>query len=64
MERNRVDSPPLALTIGETGRRLMVSPMTVRRLLDRGELVRVRVGRSVRVLAASVTALAEKGGVA
>ena len=64
MEQNALDSPPVALTIPEAARRLAVSPMTIRRLLARGELTRVRVGRSVRVLASSVAALAAKGGVA
>lgn len=63
MERKCDDSPPVALTIGQTARRLAVSPMTIRRLLARGELSRVAVGRSVRVLARSVDELAERGGV-
>jgi excisionase family DNA binding protein len=53
---------PVALTIGEAARRLAVSQMTIRRLLERGELVRVAVGRSVRVLAKSVNKFAERGG--
>jgi excisionase family DNA binding protein len=63
MERNKVDSPPVALTIAEAARRLAVSQMTIRRLLARGTLSRVSVGRSVRVLARSVHELAERGGV-
>jgi len=63
MERNRIESPPVALTIAEAARRLAVSPMTIRRLLARGALSRVVVGRSVRVLARSVDELAERGGV-
>ncbi|MDX2147335.1 MAG: helix-turn-helix domain-containing protein [Planctomycetota bacterium] len=63
MERNRVEPPPVALTIADAARRLAVSPMTIRRLLERGELVRIAVGRSVRVLARSVDELAERGGV-
>lgn len=55
---------PVALTIGEAARRLAVSLTTVRRLLERGALTRVSVGRSVRVLARSVDELAERGGVA
>lgn len=55
--------PPVAITIAEAARRLAVSPMTIRRLLERGELFRVTVGRSVRVLTRSVDELAEKGGV-
>lgn len=54
--------PPVAVTVGEAARRLAVSTMTVRRLLERGALARVRVGRSVRVLASSVDDLAARGG--
>ena len=64
MERNRIESSPVALTIADAARRLAVSPMTIRRLLARGDLSRVAVGRSVRVLARSVDELAERGGVA
>lgn len=65
MQRDRkIEDPPVAVTIGEAARRLAVSPTTVRRLLGRGELARVLVGRSVRVLARSVDELAERGGVA
>lgn len=51
------------MTVGEAARRLAVSPTTIRRLLTRGALVRIAVGRSVRVLARSVDELAERGGV-
>ena len=64
MEHNRVESPPVAMTIADAARRLAVSPMTIRRLLARGALSRIAVGRSVRVLARSVDELAEGGGVA
>lgn len=57
-------SDRVALTIGDAAKRLAVSRATVRRLLVRGALVRVRLGRCVRVLAASVDQLAECGGVA
>ncbi|HEX8875273.1 MAG TPA: helix-turn-helix domain-containing protein [Phycisphaerales bacterium] len=63
MERNKVEASLVALTIAEAARRLAVSPMTIRRLLARGALSRVAVGRSVRVLARSVNELAERGGV-
>ncbi len=53
----------VAVTIAAAARRLQVSQSTIRRLLSRGELVRVTIGRSVRVLAASVDSLAERGGV-
>lgn len=62
MEPNRFEETPVAVTIAEAARRLAVSPMTIRRLLERGALVRVGVGRSVRVLARSVNELAERGG--
>lgn len=62
MERNDVESPKVAISIADAARRLSVSPVTVRRLLDRGALVRVEIGRSVRVLARSVDELAERGG--
>lgn len=63
MTRGNPDTRPVALTIPEAARRLALSTMTVRRLLERGDLVRVRIGRSVRVLARSVDDLAERGGV-
>ncbi len=63
MESKKVDPPPVALTIADAARRLSVSKMTVRRLLARGVLARVAVGRSVRVLARTVDELAERGGV-
>lgn len=64
MERDKVEATPVAMTIPDAARRLAVSPMTIRRLLARGELSRITVGRSVRVLARSVDELAERGGVA
>ncbi len=63
MELNTFESPPVALTIPEAARRLAVSPMTIRRLLESGALSRVAIGRSVRVLASSVDELAARGGV-
>lgn len=63
MKRDKLESPPVALTIADAAHRLAVSEMTIRRLLDRGALVRIAVGRSVRVLARSVEELAERGGV-
>jgi excisionase family DNA binding protein len=63
MEREQRGVEPRALTIPEAARRLSVSPMTVRRLMERGALARVAIGRSVRVLARSVDELAERGGV-
>jgi excisionase family DNA binding protein len=63
MRLDKPDDGHVALTIPEAARRLSISPMTVRRLLECGELARIRVGRSVRVLARSVDELAERGGV-
>lgn len=40
---------PLALTIAAAAEALSVSPRTVRRLIDRGELAPIRIGRSVRL---------------
>jgi len=64
MKNSEVETTPVALTIRSAARLLAVSPMTIRRLLDRGALIRVKIGRSVRVLARSVHELAESGGVA
>lgn len=63
MQPNSRDVAPVALTIEAAARRLAVSRTTIRRLLARGVLRRVAVGRSVRVLARSVDELAERGGV-
>jgi len=60
MERNKVETPPVAMTIADAASRLAVSTTTIRRLLERGELERITIGRSVRVLARSVGALAER----
>jgi len=61
MERNKVDLPPVALTIADAARRLSVSPMTIRRLLRRGTLYRISIGRSVRVLTRSIDEFADRG---
>lgn len=39
----------LAVDVNETGRMLSLSPKTVRRLIARGELNGIRLGRFVRV---------------
>lgn len=67
MDSNRGHGPgptpsPHALTVGETARRLSLSLSTVWRLLQRGELRRVRIGRSVRVDAQSIAAFVAQGG--
>lgn len=51
-----------ALTVAETAKRLSVHPATVRRMLDRGDLVRVRIGRLVRVDLSSLDAFIGTGG--
>ncbi len=56
------DLPPVLFTIPEAAKRLHVSVMTARRLLARGELTRVRIGRAVRVTEASVLEFAKRGG--
>lgn len=62
MDHKGTEASPVALTIRGAAHRLAVSPTTIRRLLTSGELQRVAVGRSVRVLARSVDELAERGG--
>jgi excisionase family DNA binding protein len=37
------------MTIGEAATILHVSPRTIRRIIERGELEVVRIGRSIRV---------------
>ncbi len=64
MQREKIETPPVAVTIAGAAHRLAVSEMTIRRLLARGVLVRIAVGRSVRVLIKSVDELAERGGAA
>jgi excisionase family DNA binding protein len=49
-------------TIRETGESLRVSTRTVRRLIAAGELKTARLGRCVRVVAASVDELICRGG--
>lgn len=62
MNQAKQERPGVALTIGEAARRLAVSPMTIRRLIERGELKRIALGRSVRVPARSIDDLIERGG--
>ncbi|MGB5833282.1 MAG: helix-turn-helix domain-containing protein [Thiohalocapsa sp.] len=45
---------PLAITLYAAAEALSVSPRTIRRLLDAGDLQRVRIGRAVRVSTASI----------
>ena len=58
---NSVENP--VVSIRDAARRLAISTSTVRRLLKRGELERVRLGRSVRVLNRSIVSLVARGGV-
>ncbi|MBK1633765.1 hypothetical protein CKO31_24100 [Thiohalocapsa halophila] len=58
--RGAAMTEPLALTLEAAAEALSVSPRTVRRLLDAGELGRVKIGRAVRVSAASVRAYVER----
>ena len=53
---------PITVTLRVAARRLSVCEMTIRRLLDSGALERVSIGRSVRVVAASIDRLIAKGG--
>lgn len=51
-----VEPAPEWLTVREAASRLTVSPMTVRRLIDRGELRGHRIGRQVKVRPADLDA--------
>jgi len=53
--------PARLLTYREVAERLALHPNTVRRLVARGELAKVRVGGSVRVHPAAVEALIAAG---
>jgi excisionase family DNA binding protein len=55
-----IDRP--VISIRDTARRLSISTSTVRRLLKRGELERVRIGRSVRILNCSIASLVARRG--
>jgi excisionase family DNA binding protein len=49
------------LTVREVGEHLRISRTTVERLIERGHLKRVKVGRAVRIPAESVEALKASG---
>lgn len=49
------------LTVAEVAKRLRVSGMTIRRLIDSGELAAVRVGHSIRIPVEAARELAQKG---
>ncbi len=55
-----LDRERLLLTLQETAKALSVAPRTVRRLIERGELPKVKVGRCVRVPADAVQAWVDK----
>jgi excisionase family DNA binding protein len=50
------------LTVREVAAELRVSGMTVRRLVERGELRAIRVGRSVRIERAELDRFLRQGG--
>lgn len=64
MRSETKEARPEAVTYRETAARLRCSMMTVRRLVERGELTRIKLGRAVRVTEASIAALLSKGGAA
>ena len=45
---------PLLFTLNESARQLSVSTRTVRRMMERGELPWVRIGRAIRIPAKSL----------
>lgn len=49
-------------TIGEVGTILSLSRRSIHRLIARGDLEVIRLGRAVRIPVASIDALVEKGG--
>ena len=51
---------PLLLTLERAAETLAISARTVRRLIDAGELAPVRIGRSVRLSAADLTAYIDR----
>ncbi len=62
MRSEKTEHRPDALTYPEVAARLRCSPMTVRRLVERGQLQRVSLGRAVRITEASIAALLRNGG--
>lgn len=53
---------PLVVSIAQAGKRLSVSARTVRRLIDAGELVRVRCRGCSRITVDSIDAFVKRGG--
>lgn len=53
---------PRAVTVGRAAELLAVSTRSVWRLIGRGDLAVVRMGRAVRVTVTSIDALVARGG--
>ncbi len=62
MTNSSLEPRPLTVTIQSAARRLSVSAMTVRRLLESGQLTRVPIGRSVRITVESIENFVFRGG--
>jgi excisionase family DNA binding protein len=54
MKSASVRFPPLLLTVPDTARRLRLHEQTIRAMIRRGDLGAIRLGRLVRILAATV----------
>jgi excisionase family DNA binding protein len=54
MRSASVRLPPLLLTVPDTARRLQLHEQTIRAMIRRGDLAAIRLGRLVRILAATV----------
>lgn len=55
-----MDAPAGLLTYREVAQTFKASPMTVRRMADRGELTAIKIGRLVRFDPAEVAAVIER----
>ena len=62
MKRDILQCEPEVLSIPQAGALLCVSSSTIRRLLARGELAWIRIGRSVRVHRSSIEQLIARSG--
>ena len=54
MRSASVQFPPLLLTVPDTARRLRLHEQTIRAMIRRGDLAAIRLGRLIRILAATV----------
>ena len=54
MKSASVQFPPLLLTVPDTARRLHLHEQTIRAMIRRGDLAAIRLGRLIRILAATV----------